>query len=158
MTKEDINQYTLRISQANHSQYVVIVYDIILQLLEEMNIAKQNERMEEYQHDLQKIKVLLQELIQGMNMEDATGREVVSLYLYVHKILVQAAFHPEQADLAEVQQIMEKLKVGFEHLTKVDNDGPMMQNTEKVYAGLTYGKGCLNEVKMNSSESRGFTV
>lgn len=52
---------------------------------------------------------------------------------------------------------MESLHSAFEEVAKQDTSGAVMQNTQQVYAGLTYGKGKLNEVFMNGNErSRGF--
>jgi flagellar protein FliS len=49
------------------------------------------------------------------------------------------------------------LKKGFVEVAKQDTRGPVMENTQQVYAGLTYGRNALNEVLVNANESsRGF--
>ena len=37
----------------------------------------------------------------------------------------------------------------FEQVAKQDTSGAVMANTQQIYAGLTYGKGTLNEVSMS---------
>ena len=57
----------------------------------------------------------------------------------------------------EINKVMESLHSAFAEVAKQDTSGAVMQNTQQVYAGLTYGKGRLNEVFMNGNEqSRGF--
>ena len=54
---------------------------------------------------------------------------------------------------------MTKLKAAFEEVAKQDTSEPLMENTQQVYAGLTYGKGSLNEVLMSRDEyNRGYRV
>ena len=55
-----------------------------------------------------------------------------------------------------VKENMEKLRKSFEEVAKQDTSGSVVQNSQKVYAGLTYGKGTLNEVFMDNEAARGF--
>ena len=49
------------------------------------------------------------------------------------------------------------LHESFEKIAQEDTSETVMKNSQQVYAGLTYGKGTLNEVFMNPNEaSRGF--
>ena len=58
-----------------------------------------------------------------------------------------------------VREVMTKLKEAFEEVAKQDTSGPLMENTQQVYAGLTYGKGSLNEVLISGDEyNRGYRV
>ena len=52
---------------------------------------------------------------------------------------------------------MQKLGKSFAEIAKQDKSAPIMQNSQKVYAGLTYGKNSLNEVFFDKNQaSRGF--
>ena len=44
----------------------------------------------------------------------------------------------------------------FEKLSEQDDSGPVMSNAQSVYAGLTYGKGTLNESTSSLSDNRGY--
>jgi flagellar protein FliS len=58
-----------------------------------------------------------------------------------------------------VELVIEKLRVGFEGIKNQDMSGPVMQNVQQVYAGLTYGKGKLNETYLNAQDyNRGFNA
>ena len=55
------------------------------------------------------------------------------------------------------ENMMDNLRTGFEKLHEIDDEGPVMQNAHQVYAGLTYGKGTLNESLEGADYSkRGF--
>ena len=50
---------------------------------------------------------------------------------------------------------MGKLCKAFEEVAKHDTSKSVVQNSQQVYAGLTYGKGTLNEVFMDNEAARG---
>ena len=49
----------------------------------------------------------------------------------------------------------EKLRNSFETAAADDKSAPLMDNAQKVYAGMTYGKGRLTESFIND-DNRGF--
>ena len=70
---------------------------------------------------------------------------------------VSKAIHDKSA-LKDAVRLLSSLRESFEELSKQDTSGPAMSNTQSVYAGLTYGKGTLNESTSFSSDNRGYTV
>ena len=62
-------------------------------------------------------------------------------------------------DLELVKGMLGQLRVAFEELHRLDTDGPVMKNTHQVYAGLTDGRGTLNESTLGVDYSnRGFKI
>lgn len=62
-------------------------------------------------------------------------------------------------DLSGIQQakkLLQKLYEGFQEASIEDVSLPLMQNSEKVVAGMTYQKDHLSEHSMIGEESRGF--
>ena len=53
--------------------------------------------------------------------------------------------------------MLKKLQKSFEELSKTDTSGKAFKNAQEVYAGLTYGRGTLNE-STSIDANRGFTV
>lgn len=43
----------------------------------------------------------------------------------------------------------------FEQVAKEDHSGPVMEHSQQLYAGLTYGKGTLNEVSFGEGSTYG---
>jgi flagellar protein FliS len=81
----------------------------------------------------------------------------MSLYIYVNKLLINASFHKCTEELNTAKSILTKLLIGFQGVSKEDVTGPVMQNSQQLYAGFTYGKGTLNEVYIDSREqNRGY--
>ena len=84
---------------------------------------------------------------------------LMSLYIYVNKMLVKARITKRPDSLEDVELVVEKLRAGFDGIKEQDTTGPVMQNVQQVYAGLTYGKGTLNETYLNSQDyNRGFNA
>ena len=51
---------------------------------------------------------------------------------------------------------MDELRKTFKILAGEDSSAPIMQNTQYVMAGITYGRESLNESLMGNQNSRGF--
>ena len=156
MTAEEKNEFTLRISQANHSQLLLINYDIVIKCIEDAKEEFEKGNLQEFLNNVRQAQKFHQELIHSLNVVDTVGLEVMQLYLYVNKILVTAVFKKEMKELDSALTVLRNLRVGFEGMAKQDFEGPIMQNTQQIYAGLTYGKGYLNESYMDPlQQSRG---
>ena len=55
----------------------------------------------------------------------------------------------------EADGIMKKLRSSFETVAAGDKSAPLMDNAQKVYVGMTYGRGRLTESFIND-DNRGF--
>ena len=73
------------------------------------------------------------------------------------KVLVRADIRKETEELISVREMLVELRRAFIEVNKSDNSGMMMQNTQQVYAGLTYSRTSLNE-NMYSDVNRGYKV
>ena len=61
-------------------------------------------------------------------------------------------------ELSHVKMIMTKLHDAYEQISGQDTSGPVMANTQTVYAGLTYGRNSLMENLDGQGGDRGFRV
>ena len=81
------------------------------------------------------------------------------LYRYVYEQLIFSALRQKMVNGKTVREVMGKLKEAFMEVAKQDHSAPVMKNTQQVYAGLTYGKGSLNEVLLTGNDAnRGYRV
>ena len=80
---------------------------------------------------------------------------LMSLYLFIQSRFNKCIFKKQDVNLDVVVRIVDKLQAGFAEVAKEDTTGPVMENTSAVYAGITYGKGTLNEMY---EEKNGFRV
>jgi len=159
MTQEQIQTYTLRVSQASPCELVVIMYDIILDDVKNARMAKNAGDEKQYQADLIHAGKFVNELMDALDFSQPISFRLMSLYIYVNKMLVKARINKKWDSLNDVELVIEKLRTGFDGIKNQDTNGPVMQNVQQVYVGLTYGKGTLNETYLNAQDyNRGFNA
>lgn len=157
MTKESINGYARRLAEAGRCEIIVILYDIILEDLENAAKAYKEGNMAEGSADLTHALTFVKELIASLDMKYEISRELLRLYIYVNGCINRARVSGKKDELSAAADVLKGLRVSFAELAKKDKDGAVMANTQKVYAGLTYGRGSLNETTVSANEgNRGF--
>lgn len=145
MTKEQVSAYTMRISQANASALAVVLYDVILDYVNEGMQAYEAGDAERFETAIKRAQVFLQELMSMSKMDTAVSCDVMSIYLFVDRQLLMSVVKRRPVNLEVCRESMEKLRSSFRKISETDYDAPIMKNTQQVYAGLTYGRGYLNE-------------
>jgi len=157
MDKEMIQAYTARITQASRSELVVILYEMALAEINEAKKAYEEGDLATFDKLLKKSHKYINELIVGLDYNYSISYDLLSLYLYVNKRIITAIIRRKPDTLNSAESVLKKLMVGFEEVSKTDKSGPVMRNTHQLYAGLTYGRGKLNEIDINpNSANRGF--
>ncbi|MDE6846052.1 MAG: flagellar export chaperone FliS [Lachnospiraceae bacterium] len=158
MTKELKQEYTLRISQANKTQLITILYEMVLLYIDEAEEALDADNRMEYKSAIRKIRGCMNELTASLNFDYELAQNFLQLYLYVNRELVKASSHNDRENLEHVRQVIDQLHKAYEQIEAQDTSGPVMGNTQTVYAGLTYGRNTLTENIADPSANRGFCV
>lgn len=159
MEKDKIQEFTMRVTQASKTELVVILYDVILSDLREASKQLDQGNKEGYNKELQHTLKCINELMATLDYTIELSRDLLSLYSFINKEVISAMMKKDAQGLGTVASVITKLKDAFEEVSKQDKSGPVMENTQQVYAGLTYGKGTLNESYLGSYEqNRGFKV
>lgn len=156
MTKELKQQFTLKITQANKTQLVVILYEMLLVYLDEAQEAHERESRSEFREAIRKTRGCLKELMASLHFEYEPAMNLLQLYLYANRELARADIRNSTKELEHVRMVMTKLHAAYEEISRQDTSGPVMENTQTVYAGLTYGKNTLTENLADQGSSRGF--
>lgn len=173
MKKERVQEFAMRVTQGSKTDLIVIMYDIILEdiaearrvIAAETQTADSGNRRkaygtpvrEEYRKELLHAARFVSELMAALDFRYRLSYELRNLYVYAHKCLTEAAFSGETAGLTDVEDMMNGLKEAFAKVAKEDTSGPVMQNSQKLTVGLTYGKGRLNEICVDPNDAkRGF--
>lgn len=155
MKKESMQAYSKRISQANRSELVVITYEILIEHIR--NAQESFGNREAFVTDLEQAQAFLKELMVSLDFTYEISNHLLSLYIFVNKQLIEAKQKNSCEILPRVQAMLEGLLSSFREVSKQDQSAPLMENTQKVYAGLTYGRGDVNETAVAScEENRGF--
>lgn len=152
MTNEKKQEFTLRITQANKSELVVILYDMFQAYLED---AEQSEG-EEFHSAISHARAVLNELIESLDMEYEIAKNLYQIYRYVERLLIQSDVRLDKEPLKEVSGHMSQLRNAYDTVSKEDASPSIMENTDVVYAGMTYGRSNLNENNAGDASNRGF--
>ena len=158
MTKELKQEYTLRITQANKTQLITILYEMVLLYIDEAEEALDADNRMEYKSAIRKIRGCMNELTASLNFDYELAQNLLQLYLYVNRELVKASSHNDRENLEHVRKVIDQLHKAYVEIESQDTSGPVMGNTQTVYAGLTYGRNTLTENIADPSANRGFCV
>lgn len=154
MKKELLQEYTMRITQASRTELIVIMYEIILKDIQYAKEAFADGDTETYEKELAHAGRFVNELMGALDYSYSISYHLMSLYIYANKELTTAKTKKQPEGLSGVEEIFEKLLAGYQKVSEEDTSGPVMKNTQQVYAGLTYGRGTLNEMYVNGNEAR----
>ena len=158
MTTELKQEYTLRITQANKTQLITILYEMVLLYIDEAEDALAADNKVDFKAAIRKIHGCIDELTASLNFEYDLALNFLQLYQYVNRELVKASSHYEKENLEHVRLVIEELHKAYKQIEDQDTSGPVMGNTQAVYAGLTYGRNTLTENLADSGINRGFCV
>jgi flagellar protein FliS len=156
MTKECKQQFTLRITQANKTEMIVILYEMILTYLSDAEAGLEKGEIAVFREALRRTRGCFGELLASLNLEYELAVRLLSLYLYCNRELTKADIHKDTVPLQNIRSVIEKLHTAYRELALMDTTGPVMQNSQTVYSGLTYGKNKLSEDMTEESLNRGF--
>lgn len=155
MTDDKKQEYTRRISQANSTEMVIVIYDITLSYIDETADALRDDDSDTFRRDITRIRSCINELIGSLNYDYSPAGELLQLYIYCSRRLVSVQTKKDTDALKEVRSILSRLRDAYAQIADTNGSGPVMSNSESVYAGLTYGRGTLNE-DVVSTPNRGF--
>lgn len=156
MDKEKQKDFARRISQANKTELVVITYDIILEEIETARNFRSAENLDEYRHAMKQAQRFLAELMSVLDFKYGLSLQLMSLYEYVQRILIKCDITAECSGLESAENVLKGLRSSFDKISSEDHSGSVMMNSQSVFAGLTYGKGSLNEYNPSEGSNRGF--
>lgn len=158
MTKELKQQFTFKITQANKTQLVVILYEMLLVYLEEAKKAHEEGDKDGFRQGIRCARGCLHELMSSLHFEYEISENLMKLYGYADRRLTRADIKNDAGELAHVEAVITKLHDAYETVSAQDDSAPLMANTQTVYAGLTYDKNRLAENLTEQGSSRGFRV
>ena len=147
MEKEKITEFTRRISQCNRSGLTLITYEICF-----VHCADAKKAYAQKEHEVFKKEVQMETL----NFEYEIAKELYPVYRFCRDELAMALVKNDISRVENAEKILKNLYGAFEEVSKEDYSRPLMENSEKVIAGMTYQKNNLTENYEIGNESRGF--
>ena len=156
MTKEQIQAFTLRVSSANKTEMIVILYDIAITYLNDSVSALENDNKSLFRAELNRTKSTVQELMNSVDTSTELGATLLKLYVYCNRELTGAYINYDEAPARHVIKIFGELREAYKVASSRDKSAAVMTNTETVYNGLTYNKNLMNEILTDRASNRGF--
>ena len=156
MTKEQINNYTRRISEANETQMITILYEMTLDYLNDAKLSLYEEDFDRYDKELTRAQNCITELIRSLNMSYEIAGTFMQLYIFAKRHLISAAIRHDDAYIDDIISIFVKMRDCYKELEKLNQAAAIITGAQQVFAGLTYGKGHLNETLSDPYNNRGY--
>lgn len=164
MNNEKKQEFTRKITQANSVQMIVVIYDIALEYANDAKTAGakiQNSTeltdAEGFHIAIGKLQGCFSQLCGSLNFACEPAKTLNNLYHFCIRRIGEAELKKDSSLLDEVISIVGRLRDAYEKVAAQSTEGPVMGNSQEVYAGLTYGRGELNENYVGQN-NRGFLV
>ncbi|MBE5860606.1 MAG: flagellar protein FliS [Butyrivibrio sp.] len=155
MTQEKIRDYTLRITMANKTQMITILYEMVLDYINEAESELSKDNRKGFIEGIQRAGNCIDELIHSLNLGYELANNLLGLYIFEKRQLLKAIAGFDTKVLVHVKGTFNSLHEAYLSLEKMDNEKSIMKNVPKVYVGLTYGKNQLTESISGDIMSRG---
>lgn len=157
MKKEQIQDFTRRISQCNRGELIIIMYDIYFAHVEDVKTAYRKEDWDAFKTALRKSEQAIGELMSALDFSYDLAKELYSIYIFCRNSLAKAMYKRDLAEVELAERLMRRLYEAFLEVAKQDTSAPLMSNTQQVYAGYTYGRDDVDTYQ-EFDTSRGFFV
>jgi len=157
MQKEQIQEFTSKITMSNRTGLTVVTYEILFTYLADVKCALKEERYDDYKQAIRQAQKCISELMVTLDFSYDLATELYRIYSYGKELLAKAMYKRSEAEIVECENLMRMLYTSFVEVAKTDKSAPLMKNTEQVYAGYTYGRNDVNS-SSDVNPSRGFFV
>ncbi len=134
------------------------MYDMILENTKEARAAIEEEDWGALREEIKDARGVVNELMKSLDFHYSLSSVLMDLYISVDKRLTLVPGNRDSKDLDDVDEVIKKLRSDFNEIAKEDHSESVMENSEAIYSGLTYGKNSLNESVDSGNKKRGFTV
>ncbi len=158
MTDEQKQEFTRKISSANKTAMIVVLYEMTLTYVQDAKAALKACDKEGLHREINRAKACIKELQNSLNFKNNLAMNYFEIYLYLRRELSRADVAGNVTALDNVCNIVTELHDTYQKVSEADISKPIMENTQTVYAGLTYGKNSLNESLASQKIDRGFRI
>lgn len=158
MTREKKQVFTRRITQANRTQLVVILYEMIQTYLEDGVEAYKRGDMPEFHKSLGFARDCIAELRMSLDFSYDLSQKLFAIYIFADKELARNISGNKIDTVGKIADIFGKLHDAYQTVSREDTSAPLMANTQSVYAGFTYGRTDVNESLAGYEASRGYYI
>ncbi|MDD6195053.1 MAG: flagellar protein FliS [Lachnospiraceae bacterium] len=156
MTKDDMIAFNRRITESNPTQLICVFFDMYFAYEKDALTALEQGQQEEYIYATRHCSQVVEHLRSVLDFNYEISKELFSLYTFVEERLAKAMYLRKPKEFAEAAKVMQSLQEAFEKVAQGDGRKPLMENTQQVTVGLTYGRNQLNESVAKDIGTRGY--
>lgn len=144
MNKEKINEYAVRISQSSRGQLVAISCEIAVEYMQDARSALNEGDRKMFSFYIKKAMDFIDNLSSSLDMKYPISGNLLSLYMYVKKTLIHANAAYTEENIESCIRVISSIGEAYADIAKKDESGhKLMENSQQIYAGYTYGRNSL---------------
>ncbi|MDR5659806.1 flagellar export chaperone FliS [Serpentinicella sp. ANB-PHB4] len=144
-----------KITQANDAQLVAILFEAFIDALNDAIAQVKNKDEKQLNKSTQKARSIIAELLATVQGDTEIALNLKSLYVYLNKLVTEAEIEKdvnkfEQAIKIATPQLEAWTELGEKEVTATTET--IKPKGPAIVAGMTYGKGQLNDHVMNDGD------
>lgn len=155
MTNERKQEFTRKIAQANRSGLVLVKFEMLFAYFDDICEAFQDNDTQRMKIAVRQADAVLKSFQETLDFNYEISPRLYALYDFHRRQLAKVLMRHSLEELEQSRNMLQQTYKSFQEAAKQDASKPLMQNTQQVYAGYTYGKNDLNE-SYDMGTSRGF--
>ncbi len=148
-----------RIANANDAQLVAIVYEGLMDTFQSAIECIETDNKEKLNTSVNKAREILAELLATLKGDSEISNSLRSLYIYTNKLVTEAELKKDKGKLEEAIKVITPLYEAWNELGEKDEvavassqSGAAPASRPAIVAGMTYGKGQLNDYVINNED------
>lgn len=148
-----------RVANANDAQLVVLIYEGLMDTIKSAIGDIESESRDKLNISINKIREILAELLATLQGDSEIANNLRSIYVYLNKIVTEAELKCDKDKLEEAIKVITPLYEAWQELGKKDEVsvtspqvGTKSTDRPAIVAGMTYGKGQLNDYVINNDD------
>ena len=104
MTKEQINEFSMRISQSNKTQIVVVTFEIIINYIDSALEAMHKDKTDDFVFNVKKARQFVNQLSTSLDFRYGIAVELMNLYLFANDCLLKSELRKQNVELEAVKR------------------------------------------------------
>lgn len=152
MTDDRKAYYKARFTQSSMTGIIVAMYELFFEYIDE---AKKESSVD--LENARNAARVISHLMDALDFKYEISINLFRLYDFCSREISKAMYKNDSGYLERPRFIMKELYGSFVEVDKQDNSGAAMSNSQKISAGMTYGRTDITEV-MDNDNNRGFLV
>ena len=161
MTREEKSGFTNRITTANSTGIIAILFDMYLCYTDDAKTAikkgRDEKNLKAYTAALRSASAVLRHLKGALDFKYEISGNLYAIYDFCERALARAMYSLNLKEIDDTIRVMDMIGDSFREIARNDDSPALMGHTEKVSAGFTYGRADVNET-VNMDTNRGFFV